>query len=160
MFYKRLSNDELRSFPYPNLMAELIESGYSICTLGDHMGIGKHCQEDDLEVWGRLRGNVEMSLHEVIGLVNLFNCTYEYLFSRELSTVGEKTQAYHRWYEHNQRMKYEMEASSLGFKIRSELKEKPYLFEFMKIAVELKETEIKAATEMLVELNKKRRTAV
>lgn len=37
MEYKRLSNEELSKFPYPNLIAELIESHYSICTLGDHM---------------------------------------------------------------------------------------------------------------------------
>ena len=71
------------------------------------MGIGRHCQEDDPEVWGRLRCKIKMSLSEVIGLVNLFDCTYEYLFSRVLSTVGEKPQAYHRWYEDNQRKKYD-----------------------------------------------------
>lgn len=156
----KMTNEKLKKYPFPNLMAEICESGYSICTIGDYMGLGSHCQEDDPEVWGRLRGKIEMSLSEVLGLVNLFGCTYEYLFSRELSAMGEKTQAYNRWYEHNQQMKYEMEASELGFKIHRELKEKPYLFEFMKMAAELKETEIKAATEMLVELNKKRRSAV
>lgn len=34
MKYKKLSINELKQFKYPNLMAELMESGYSICTLG------------------------------------------------------------------------------------------------------------------------------
>ena len=152
----KMTNEKLKKYPFPNLMAEICESGYSICTVGDHMGLGSHCQEDDPEVWGRLRGNIEMSAHEAIGLVGLFGCTYEYLLSSELSAVGEKTEAYYRWYEHNQRMKYEMEVSELGFKIQRELKEKPYLYEFMKMAVGLNEDEIKAATKIFTELNNRR----
>ena len=149
MFYTRLSNDELKSLRYSNLMAELIESGYSICTLGDHMGVGQHCQEDDPVIWGKLRGEIEIFACEAIGLTGLFDCTYEYLFSGELLTVNGKPQAYYKWHEFNQRLEYEMAASKLGFKIYDALQEKPYLFELMETAVGLKETESKAATEIL-----------
>ncbi len=156
----KMTNEKLKKYPFPNLMAEICESGYSICTVGDHMRLGSHCQEDDPEVWGRLRGDIEMSAHEAIGLVALFGCTYEYLMSSELSVVGEKPEAYYRWYESNLEREYDRKACNLGFEILTELSKKPYLYEFMKMAVGLKEDEIKAATEMLTELNKSRRMAV
>lgn len=152
----KMTNEKLKKYPFPNLMAEICESGYSICTIGDHMGLGSHCQEDDPEVWGRLRGDIEMSAHEAIGLVGLFGCTYEYLMSSELSVVGEKPEAYYRWYESNLEREYNRKSSNLGFKILTELSEKPYLYEFMKMAVGLNEDEIKATTEILNELNNRR----
>lgn len=54
MKYEKLSNDELRKYPYPNLMAEIIESGYSICTIAEHMALPGRRQEDDAEVWGEI----------------------------------------------------------------------------------------------------------
>lgn len=149
----KMTNEKLKKYPFPNLMAEISESGYSICTIGDHMGLGSHCQEDDPEVWGRLRGDIELSAHEAIGLVCLFNCTYEYLVSSELSVVGEKSVAYYRWYDSNLEREYDIKASDLGYKILAELREKPYMYEFMKMAIGLNEDEIKAATKMLTELN-------
>lgn len=49
MYYKRLSVEQLKHLKYSNLMAELIESRYSICTVADHMGLGRR-KEDDSEV--------------------------------------------------------------------------------------------------------------
>ena len=72
MEYKRLSNEELSKFPYPNLIAELIESHYSICTLGDHMGLGSRRQEDDPEIWAKLKGLRKITASEAIGLARLF----------------------------------------------------------------------------------------
>lgn len=40
MNYKRLSNEELSKYPYPNLIAEIIESGYGLHTISDFMGHG------------------------------------------------------------------------------------------------------------------------
>ena len=53
MWYKKMSNEELQKCPYPNLIAELIESGYSICTLGTHMGLGDHCEQADYNIFCR-----------------------------------------------------------------------------------------------------------
>lgn len=154
----KMTNEELKKYPFPNLMAEICESGYSICTLGDHMGLGHYRNEDDPEVWGKLRGNIDLYANEAIGLVKLFGCTYEYLFSNKLSVMNGKPLAYHRWREHNIRIKYECKASDLGYKILAELREKPYMYGFMKMAVRLNEDEIKTMTKMMSGLNKNRRT--
>ena len=73
MNYKRLSNEELSSYKYPNLVAEIIESGYTASTLADFMGIGakkdgRYRKEDDPEVWGRINGTIEMRASHMIGL--------------------------------------------------------------------------------------------
>ncbi len=154
----KMTNEELKKYPFPNLMAEICESGYSICTLGDFMGLGSHCEEDDPKVWGKLRGDTDLYANEAIGLVRLFGCTYEYLFSNKLSVMNGKPLAYHRWREHNIRIKYECEASDLGYKILAELKKKPYMYGFMKMAVRLNEDEIRTMTKMMSSLNKNRRT--
>lgn len=154
----KMTNEELKKYPFPNLMAEICESGYSICTLGDHMRLGHYRNEDDPEVWGKLRGDIDLYANEAIGLVKLFGCTYEYLFSNKLSVMNGKPLAYHRWRKHNIRIKYECEASDLGYKILAELREKPYMYGFMKMAVRLNEDEIKTMTKMMSGLNKNRRT--
>lgn len=155
----KMTNEELKKYPFPNLMAEISESGYSICTLGDFMGLGSHCEQDDPEVWGKLRGDIDLYANEAIGLVRLFGCTYEYLFSNKLSVKNGKSLAYHRWRKDNIRSKYECEAISLGYKILEKLKKKPYMYGFMKMAVRLNEDEIRTMTKMMSSLNKNRRTA-
>ena len=56
LFY--LTNEELNLFKYPNLMAEVRETTYSICTIADHMGLSKpYRKEDDVETWNKLIGN-------------------------------------------------------------------------------------------------------
>ena len=99
MKYKKLSNEELQTFPYPNLIAELIESGYSICTLGEHMGLDGRREQDDPEILGKLRGREGIPATEAIGLCKLFNVGFSYLFNSKLETMGGKPLAYHRRYE-------------------------------------------------------------
>lgn len=144
-----LSIEELQKYPYPNLMAEIAESGYSICTIGDHLGIGDHCKEDDAEVWARLRGEKAMLTSEAFGLASLFGVKLEYLFSHELQMFGRNTLAYARWYEKKQKEKREREVFDLWYCIRQELKDKPYLFDFMKIAITCSREQIKFATSEL-----------
>ena len=122
------------------------------------MRLGHYRNEDEPEVWGKLRGDIDLYANEAIGLVGLFGCTYEYLFSNKLSVMNGKPLAYHRWREHNIRIKYECEASDLGYKILAELREKPYMYGFMKMAVRLNEDEIKTMTKMMSVLSKNRRT--
>lgn len=103
MNYKRLSLIELSRYRYPNLLAEIIESGYSICTIAEHMGLGRYRREDDPEVWARLAGSIEMTVANMCGLLQLYNVKQEYLFSDTLSIKGGVSEAYWRWYDENKR---------------------------------------------------------
>lgn len=141
MFYRKLSNEELKKFPYPNLMAEIIENHYSICTIGTHMGIGDHCQEDDSGVWGRLKGNIEINCLEAIGLASLFGVKMEYLFSHELETMSGMPKAYWRWLDTNERREREEKARKMREEIMRELRKKPYLLGFIKEMLTVSEAE-------------------
>ena len=108
MNYKRFTNEELSKCKYPNLIAEFIESGYSISTLADHMGLGAkkngvYRTEDDKEVWDELNGIKEMPASHCIGLCGLFGVDLKYLFSSELQVESEKPLAYWRWFEENKK---------------------------------------------------------
>lgn len=80
MNYDWLGYDVIEKSKYPNLLAEIKESGYSICTVSDHMGCNPHVSEDDPGTWNKLLGREGITLEESIGLVHLFNVSYEYLF--------------------------------------------------------------------------------
>lgn len=134
MKYPRLSNEELQTFKYPNLIAELIESRYSVCTCADHMGLG-HRGEDDLEVWRKLKGEEEILLSEADGLSGLFGVRPDYLFSSELKTISGETYAFFRWYEENLQRDAEYQEYLLIQEIIRGLKKKPYLLEFVKEAI-------------------------
>lgn len=105
MNYKKLTNEQINTFPYPNLIAELIESGYSICTLGEHMGLEGRRSENDPQIWSKLRGQDEIMASEAFGLARLFNTECEYLFSSELTEIDGMSAAYWRWFYENVRMK-------------------------------------------------------
>lgn len=142
---RRLSIEELQRYPYPNLMAEIIESGYSICTVGEHMGLGRYLPEDSPEIWGRLTGNTEILFSEADGLVRLFGADFEYLFSHELRLISEKPYAYWRWLEENKRRKRELMEYRMRQKIDEALKEKPYLLKMVSVIVSMSEEEVGAA---------------
>ena len=149
MYYKRLSNEELKKYPYPNLMAELIESGYSICTLANHMEIGEYRQQGDPEVWAKLRGEADILTGEAFGLSGLFSVSMEYLFSHELKVFNEKPAAYWRWLAENQKREKELEEIESRDEIMRELRRKPYLLEFMKAAAMWSKEELQRAVELL-----------
>lgn len=148
MNYERLSNDELRRFKYPNLIAELIESGYSICACADHMGLGRR-GEDDSEVWAKLRGEHEVSAKEALGLASLFGVDLKYLFSHDLMTISGETYAFVRWKDENEKKEKERQEYLMYQEIERELKEKPYLLDFMKEAMKWTESELGEAIELL-----------
>lgn len=95
MNYRKISNSELSKFKYPNVAAELIESRCSICTLADHMGLGRR-KEDDPEIWAKLRGEKEITAQEALAISRLFRADFKYLFSTELQVFSGKTMAYWR----------------------------------------------------------------
>lgn len=141
MNYKKLTIEELKEYKYPNLIAELIESGYSICTLGDHMGLKGRRDEDDREIWGKLKGNIDLYRTEALGLAHLFSVNMEYLFSHELHVFSGMPAAHWRWLDSNQKKVYEQEKSKKIQEIERELQRKPELFEFMKLVVTLSKQE-------------------
>lgn len=107
MNYDWLGYDVIEKSKYPNLLAEIKESGYSICTVSDHMGCNPHVSEDDPGTWNKLLGRQGITLEESIGLVRLFNVSYEYLFAPHLEKVGAVPIAHFRWYKQIQRKKAE-----------------------------------------------------
>ena len=136
MNYKRLSNEALSNYKYPNLVAEIIESGYSICTIADHMGLGHYRKEDDPEVWGRLDGSIEMSAANMCGLLRLYNVKQEYLFSDTLSIKDGVSEAYWRWYDENKRSEREYERSQALSDIYRNLHENLYLAPYVKAVID------------------------
>lgn len=136
---KRVSEftlDDLRLFKYPNLMAEVKETTYSICTIADHMGLPRpYRKENDPETWDKLTGETEILASEAFGLARLFGVSMEYLFSHELKTVFGETAAHWRWLDEKEEIKAYIVRSRQIREIEQKLREKPYLLEFMKEAV-------------------------
>ncbi len=144
MNYQRLSNDELQKFKYPNLIAELIESGYSICTCADHMGLGIR-EENDPEIWGKLRGEIEIFASEALGLARLYGVGADYLFSDELKTIYGMTYAFCRWSDYNAKRDKEHQEYLTRQEIERELRKKPYLLEFIREATHWTKREVEEA---------------
>lgn len=145
-----LTIDDLRFFKYPNLMAEVKETTYSICTIAEHMGLpGPYRKENDPETWDRLTGKTEIMCSEAVGLAHLFGVTIEYLFSHELKVVCGLPAAYWRWFDEKRKIKKDIERSKQIREIEQELKEKPYLLEFMKEAVTWSHEELEEFIKML-----------
>ena len=152
----KLTIDDLRLFKYPNLMAEVKETTYSICTIADHMGLPKpYRKENDPETWDKLTGKTEILASEACGLAQLFNVSFEYLFNHELKVVHGQTAAYWRWFDEKKKVQDDIERSKQIREIERELREKPYLMEFMKEAVKWSTEQLDRFIKMLEE----RRTA-
>lgn len=141
----------LTQYRYPNLVAEFMETGYSICTLSEHMGHGRR-QENDPEINSKLFGSEDIFASEAFGLARLFGCKVEYLFSNELEMFGDMPIAYIRHYDSNKRQERELEVFRTSEEIRRTLAEKPYLLEFMKEALTWTSEQVQQVTEMLQDL--------
>lgn len=144
-----MSIEELQRFKYPNLIAEFIESGYSICTLGDYMGLGNRRKEDDPEIIGKLRGEIKITIAEAEGLARLFAAEIEYLFLNKLETFGDMSLAFIRHYDSNVQKEKWLKEYKERDEIERILKEKPYLFEFMTLARNWTPEQVKQATALL-----------
>lgn len=151
MMYTKQTNEQLQAYKYPNLIAEIIESGYSICTCADYMGLGRHRQEDDPEVWRKLYGQEDLLASEAIGLSGLFGVQLEYLFANELKTMNGETFAHIRWYDSNQRREREYQEYLKREEIMRSLRDRPYLLDFMMEAIRWSEEELNISIEMLRE---------
>ncbi|MDC7289564.1 hypothetical protein NXH76_17325 [Blautia schinkii] len=148
--YKSLSNDQLKQFPYPNLVAEVIESNYSINTLSENMRLGGR-QVNDTEVWMKLRGEREIYVSEAYGLIRLFHTQWDYLFDSKLRTLHGKTVAYWRWYNRDESIR-EMDSDLLEIdNIVNALKSNPHVFEFIRHVITLNKEQREKAISMLQE---------
>lgn len=148
MYYKRLSVEQLKHLKYPNLMAELIESRYSICAVADHMGLGIR-KEDDPEVWGKIQGNIEITSKEAAGLARLFGVRFEYLFSDKLSLLDGDPIAVLRWEEKNRRRDQESLDNKVIFEAYEKLRKNRVFLETIKFILKLSDDELKSLMMML-----------
>ena len=128
-----------------------METGYSICTLSEHMGNGR-CKEDDAVINAKIFGDEKITAQEASGLAQLFGCKLEYLFSTEIEMIGDVPAAYIRHLDSNRRQEREMKLFRISEEIRRTLKQKPYLGEFMEQALTLNEEQVQQAIKMLQEL--------
>lgn len=162
MNYKRLSNEELNRCKYPNLAAEVIESGYSASTLADFMGIGakkdgRYRKDDDPEVWGMINGTIEMHVSNMIGLCKYFGADATYLFSDTLQIVNDKPTAYWKWYRENQRQERELKGLQALSRIYNILHDKLYLTGYVQEIIDhiqRADDEIEAAQNLVESLRK------
>ena len=148
---KRVSNEELSKCKYPNLMAEILECTYSICTIAEFMGLGRR-KEDDPEVWGLLNGTIELRASNMYGLMRLYNAEYEYLFSETLQVIDGKPSAYWHWYERNQEQQRELERMRALSKISDTLHNKSYLAGYIQSVldyIQSADDEIQAAQDLI-----------
>ena len=143
--HSKISIEELKKFRYPNLIAEIIESGYSINTLAVYMGLPGSRKENDPEMLAKLYGNMEITVDEAERLAGLFRARIGYLFSHDLETISGKPMAYWRWLHENQRKLSELREIQ---EIEKILEKKPYLFKFVKLAGSLDKDQIQQLTNL------------
>lgn len=108
MNYECIKYADIEKAKYPNLLAEIKESGYSICTVAEHMGNGWR-EQDDKEIWDKLLGREELLASEALGLTKLFNCKYDYIFAKDLEMIESYPLAKIRFFEENQKKRKEIE---------------------------------------------------
>lgn len=114
------------------------------------MGLGCHRQEDDPEIWRKLRGQEAFTTSEINGLSGLFCATPDYLFSDKLKIVSGKSYAYWRWYDSNKMMQEEMRQFKEQEYITREMREKPYLAKLFRILTDFDEKQVRKVYSLLV----------
>ena len=155
MIYKKLSIAELNKFPYPNLIAEIIESGYGMHTISDFMGHGNTYDTKEM-IGKKLNGEEDIFASEANGLAKLFGVKMDYLFSNALSVVNEKSEAYWRWYYENERKQAEVERGKDIMLVYNAVRENPDLLSFIKKCVLMTEQQREVVLRLLHEKEMKK----
>lgn len=140
---------DLKKYKYPNLMAEVKETTYSICTIAEHMGLQPLRKENDEETWSKLMGITDMVASEEFGLANLFGVSMEYLFSHELKVFNGETAAHWRWLERNESVRRELEHLKCLREVEGELRKRPYFLELVRKLITFSDEEIDRFIELL-----------
>lgn len=130
--YSEMPIEELKKFSYPNLVAEIIESGCSIGAVAVHMGLPGIRKENDREVLAKLRGDMEITFEEAEGIARLFEKKIGYLFSHKLEVMDGKTVAHASWKD-----KKREEKPQEVYDIENVLMRHPDLLEFLSLAQNL-----------------------
>ena len=153
MNYRRLSNKELQEYKYPNLMAEIIESGYSMALICDRMGHENMSEEDAKKMmYTKLRGKDIITVDEAFGLAALFRGDVAYLVSTELTIEYGAPKAHWRWVDENNRIEKELKKAREKAALKQELSEKPYLKEFIRLCIDLTEEKKEKLSQLLKEM--------
>lgn len=151
MEYVRQDYCWIRKQKFPNLLAEIKESGYSISTIRDHMGMGRY--GDIQEVWDKITGKADMFPEEIAGLAGLFGVDIKYLITPELVVIEEKSMAYWRHYELNRRLEEQSALNQKVERIAKELLKNPDLLYFISDVIE-KQLDVSVAIGMIHERNR------
>lgn len=150
MYYQKLTTTQLSKYKYPNLIAELIESHYSICTVAEHIGMGRR-SETDLEVWDKLTGKTEIFASEGMELSKLFGVTIEYLFSHELTTFRGQPKAFWRWLDFNRKIQEDSERYRVAEEVKRRIMDNPLLLKFFRKAVTWSDEELQQIIDWIEE---------
>lgn len=135
--------ESIKKYKYPNLVAEIMESGYSICAISEYMGHGRR-KEDDAFILGKIYGTDEILASEAMGLIRLFNCKASYLFSDELQMASDKPVAYWRHYESNKALEWDMAVFRLSEEVKVAIRKKPYLYKAVQKILDTTEEQLEA----------------
>lgn len=151
---QKMTNEELNRCKYPNLISEIIESGYSTSTLADFMGLGPRKNgrvwpDYDPEVWDKINGKEEMRFSHALGLCKYYGVDFGYMFSSELAVVCGKPIAYWRWLEENKKKEEELKKIKEKRAIEYKLYSRPELYELMKAAMTLTNAQIQHVCDSL-----------
>lgn len=132
---------QLKDSTYPNLLAEIMESHYSICTIASYMGY--RCpNEDDPFIWDKLLGKTEIHVGEMRVLCALFKCSADYLFSDELEVLCKKPMAFYRYYEINKKKHHDMEVHRVVDEITEKVKKSEVFLKFIDLCSKFNEEDI------------------
>lgn len=153
MNYERLTNEELSYCKYPNLIAEIIESGYGMHNIAEFMRLETSFDLVDT-VKAKLRGDEIICMDEALRLAKCFGVKVDYLFSRQLTLLYGKSLAHWRWLEINKSKEEEAERIRTLTQISDELNSKPYLIDFIKWCASISENDRKKVLNALNERQK------
>ena len=136
--------DTLNTYKYPNLVAEYVNTGYSYCTIGEWLGFGHHCKEDDPRITGMVFDRYPITATQAFSLSKLFKCRMEYLFADTLMVEGGKPMAYWRHYATNKRLKHDLNLTKLDQKISNRMRDDYKFYLAMTVIADMEMDEILA----------------
>lgn len=129
-----LSENEMERYPFPNLLAEIKESGYSYATLSEWLEMPQETESYNL-IDNKLIGKSEVTFGEAEKLSRLFSCGVEYLFTDTLKKLNGRAFAYYRHYEINKQLEQDQRNFALVNEIQSYLKQYPKAYQIIKTAL-------------------------
>ncbi len=150
MNYNWITYSDIKKQKYPNLLAELKESGYSICIVSEHMGYGR-LNEDDTTIWNKLLGIDEMTVSEIVALSKLFGYGMEYLMRHKLTTIDGVSLAYYHWLDWNKKKQQVLQKNEVIKRMNELLEKRPGDIEKFRKILDMNDKEL----DILINLSKR-----